>query len=149
MSGPGASTDASTGAGTVAGERVEIVTRGGRRSYTVEEKLALVAEASQPGSRVLAVAQRHGLSPSLLHRWRREAEGRPLKPLAKAKPAPRLPALVPLVMEPPMPTALPEAKPEPRPGGAIEVVLRNGRLLRIGAGADVAAVARLAAALEA
>jgi hypothetical protein len=31
----------------------------------------------------------------------------------------------------------------------IEVVLRNGRLLRIGAGMDTAVVARLAAALEA
>jgi hypothetical protein len=31
----------------------------------------------------------------------------------------------------------------------IEVVLGNGRLLRVGAGADAAAVARLAAALEA
>jgi hypothetical protein len=31
----------------------------------------------------------------------------------------------------------------------IEVVLSNGRLLRVGAGADAATVARLAAALEA
>jgi hypothetical protein len=40
----------------------------------------------------------------------------------------------------------------PMAGGAadlpIEVVLRNGRVLRVGAGTDVAAVARLAAALE-
>ena len=31
----------------------------------------------------------------------------------------------------------------------IEVVLRNGRLLRVGSGTDAAVVARLAAALEA
>jgi hypothetical protein len=30
----------------------------------------------------------------------------------------------------------------------VEVVLRNGRVLRVGTGADIAAVARLAAALE-
>ena len=36
-----------------------------------------------------------------------------------------------------------------QPDATIEVVLRNGRMLRVGAGADAAAVARLAAALEA
>jgi hypothetical protein len=52
----------------------------------------------------------------------------------------------------------PEAPPAPVPGRttlvatpapAIEVVLRNGRVLRIAAGADAVTVARLAAALEA
>ncbi len=33
-------------------------------------------------------------------------------------------------------------------GNRVEVVLRNGRLLRVGADADIAAVERLAAALE-
>ena len=32
--------------------------------------------------------------------------------------------------------------------GRVEVVLRNGRVLRVGTGADIAAVARLAAALD-
>jgi hypothetical protein len=36
-----------------------------------------------------------------------------------------------------------------RTGGTIEVVLRNGRVLRVGAGVEAAMVARLAAALEA
>ena len=92
----GASTGTSTGAGTVVMERVEIVTRGGRRTYTADEKAALLAEAAVPGVRVLAVAQRHGIAPSLLHRWRREAEGRPVKPKA----VPRLPPFVPLVVGP-------------------------------------------------
>ena len=70
---------ASTGASTGAVERVEIVTRGARRDYTAEEKAAFLAEAAEPGARVLEVAQRHGISPSLIHRWRREAEGRPVK----------------------------------------------------------------------
>ena len=44
----------------------------------------------------------------------------------------------------------PPAKPTAPDGadGRVEVVLRNGRVLRVGAGADIAAVARLAAALE-
>jgi len=143
------STGASTGAGTVAMERVEIVTRGERRrSYSLEEKAALLAETAEPGARVLLVAQRHGISPSLLHRWRREAEGRP--PKLKAKPGSHVPALVPLVMAPaaPLVDAPPTARPEGWGATSIEVVLRNGRVLRFGAGADVTAVVRLAAALE-
>lgn len=54
-----ASTSATTGAGTGAMERVEVVTRRGRRDYTAEEKAAYLAEAVEPGARVLAVAQRH------------------------------------------------------------------------------------------
>ena len=148
-------TGASTGAGTVATERVEIVTRGERRrTYLPEEKAALLTETAEPGARVLLVVQRHGISPSLLHRWRREAEGRPPKPQAKS--GSRLPALVPLVMDPTAPMTsrlssarLSSARPGECGGTSVEVVLRNGRILRIRAGADVATVARLAVALEA
>lgn len=142
-----AGTGASTGADTVAVERVEIVTRGERRrSYTPEERARLLAETAEPGARVLEVAQRHGISPSLLHRWRRDAEGRPPRKAAR-----RLPGLVPLLVNAPGGEAQP-CLPGPDGGGAgttIEVVLRNGRVLRIGATADAAVVARLAAALEA
>lgn len=136
-------TGASTGADTVEAERVEIVTRGERRrSYTPEDKGRLLAETAEPGARVLEVAQRHGISPSLLHRWRREAEGRP--PRKAARPVPRL---VPLLVGPPAGASTPcMAVTE---GAAIEVVLRNGRVLRVGAAADAAIVARLAAVLEA
>jgi transposase len=128
-------------------ERVEIVTRGGRRDYTAEEKAAFLAEAAEPGVRVLEVAQRHGISPSLIHRWRREAEGRPVK----HKVARRPPRLVPLIIGPSVPATDPEAVAPVRGtvGAAIEVMLRNGRVLRVGGEADVAVVARLAAALEA
>ncbi len=95
---------------------------------------------------MLEVAQRHGISPSLLHRWRRDAEGRPPRKAAR-----RLPKLVPLLVNAPG-GGTPPCLPDPDGGGAgttIEVVLRNGRVLRVGAAADAAAVARLAAALEA
>ena len=139
-------TGASTGADTVATERVEIVTRGERRSYTPEEKARLLTETAEPGARVLEVAQRHGISPSLLHRWRREAESRPVRKLARS-----VPRLVPLLVGAPAEVAGPEmaAVAGERAGGTIEVVLRNGRVLRVGAAVEVAMVARLAAALEA
>ena len=37
----------------------------------MEQKLAAVAEASQPGMSISFVARRHGISPSLLFGWRR------------------------------------------------------------------------------
>ena len=145
-----AGTSASTDAGTGAPGRVEIVTRGeGRRSYTPEEKARLLSEAAAPGARVSEVARRHGVCASLLHRWRRQAEGRPVRkmPRRAARPAP----FVPLLLQAGCPPGPPASAPSM--GGmadvAIEVVLRNGVVLRVGAGADAAAVARLAAALEA
>lgn len=142
VAGPGAS----TGAGTVGSERVEIVTRGeGRRSYSAEEKVRLVAETLRPGETVTAVSRRHGICTSLLHRWRREARGE--APSRRAVGPKLLPVRL-VAAE----AAGPGAMPAPVPGGApalIEVVLRNGRVLRVAATTDVAVVARLVAALEA
>jgi|SRR5215207_756940 len=141
-------TGAGTGAATDGTERVEIVTRAeARRSYTPEEKARMLTDAAAPGARVLLVAQRHGVSPSLVYRWRRQAEGRAVR---RARPRP--PAFLPVLVDgvaPPGGSAPPARFPEPDGvEDRVEVVLRNGRLLRVGTGADTAAVARLAAALE-
>jgi transposase len=52
--------------------RVEIITGvARRRRFTTEQELAVVAETMQPGMSISYVARRHGLSPSLVFRWRR------------------------------------------------------------------------------
>jgi transposase len=52
--------------------RVEIITGvARRRRFTTEQKLAVVAETMQPGMSISYVARHHGLSPSLVFRWRR------------------------------------------------------------------------------
>ena len=140
----GASTDAATDG--VA--RIEIVTRGEtRREYTAEERARILTEAAMPGARVLLVAQRNGISPSLVYRWRREAAGRPARPAR-----PRAPSFVPLLVDsggPPNPSALQAVAPaQDSRAERIEVVLRNGRLLRVASTADPGVIARLAAALE-
>src|SRR5690242_17876744 len=90
---------ASIGAGTDAMERVEIVTRGeGRWSYLPEEKARLLAETAAPGAKVSDVALRHGICASLLHRWRRPAEGRPVRKILRR--APRPASFVPLLRLP-------------------------------------------------
>lgn len=51
--------------------RVEIITgRERRRRYTANEKLDLINATMQPGMTVSAVARLHGVSPSLLFKWR-------------------------------------------------------------------------------
>jgi transposase-like protein len=49
-----------------------VITADTRLRWSVEEKQAIVAEAAQTTTSVSAVAQRHGIAPSLLFRWRRE-----------------------------------------------------------------------------
>lgn len=52
--------------------RVEVITGvARRRRFTTEQKLAVVSETMQPGMSISCVARRHGLSPSLVFRWRR------------------------------------------------------------------------------
>lgn len=146
MAGMRSGAGAGTGAGTVAMERVEIVTRGERRrSYAPEMKARLLLETAGPGARVLEVAQRHGISPSLLHRWRREAEGRPERRMAR-----QASSFVPLLVET-SPAIGVQKVADPAGSGtdaSIEVVLRNGRVLRVSGRVDAVAVARLATALE-
>lgn len=52
--------------------RVEVISGvARRRRFTTEQKMAIVAETMQPGTTISTVARRHGLSPSLVFRWRR------------------------------------------------------------------------------
>jgi transposase len=52
--------------------KVEVITGvARRRRFSTELKLAIVAETMQPGMSISYVARRHGLSPSLVFRWRR------------------------------------------------------------------------------
>src|SRR5262249_57197956 len=45
-----------------------------RRRFSVEQKLAVLAEAMAPGANISAVARRHGLLPAQVYKWRRLAE---------------------------------------------------------------------------
>ena len=101
-----------------------------RRIWSQSEKLLIVSEAVAPGASICAVARRHHLSSSLLYRWIKfcahcsRAAGRGDGLSAWSEPL----------------TA--------RTNGMIEVVLANGRILRIGADIDMAVLKRIASALE-
>jgi transposase len=104
-----------------------------RRIWSQSEKLLIVSEAVAPGASICAVARRHNLSSNLLYRWIKSFKAN--EPVQK-------PAFVPIDHAPP-------AEPSSaRTNGMIEVVLANGRILRIGSDIDMAVLKRIAAALE-
>jgi transposase len=102
------------------GSNTYTVVAGTRRSWTREEKRAIVDEA-QRSPNVSAVARRHGLTPSLVFRWRREFWDE-----EQAAALPVEPAFVPLALPAPVGPA-----PETRsPPGVIEIELAGGHRLR-------------------
>ncbi len=134
------------------GEVIGVVAR--RRRWTLEQKLALVEEVSRPGASVAAVADRHGMSRSLLFEWRRQARDGTMPGVVRADAAPSL-VPVRVVEETPVPRAVTGVAP-PRGRAAqpckaaptIEVVLRNGRMLRVSEAIAPEVLGRLAAALD-
>ena len=101
-----------------------------RRSWAAWEKRAIVDEAQRATSSISAVARRHGITPSLLFRWRREL--RQQAPSAERPPAP---AFVPLAL--PSPAEPPHSPPAS--GGVVEVEWAGGRV-RIAGPVDLATV---------
>lgn len=101
-----------------------------RRKWSAEEKLRITEESYAAGARVAEVARRHGLHPNQLHLWRRQARANCLS-------TPRFAAVA---------VATDAATSAGGATGLVEIVLRNGRILRLYLG--LAQVARLADALE-
>lgn len=132
-------------------EVISVVAR--RRRWTVEQKLALVEEVSRPGASVAAVADRHGMSRSLLFEWRRQVREGTMPGVVRAEIAP---ALVPIRIVdapprkgnvcPPVPSRR-SAERAGKSAALVEVVLPNGRMLRVSEAIAPDVLGRLAAAL--
>ena len=110
-----------------------------RRRFGGEEKRRIVAETLRPGARVSDVAREHGVHPNQLFKWRRQAREGLLEGAA--------PGLVPVVLATPGGASARCAVASSRIQ-SIEVLLCNGRVLRLDAASDPAVAARFAAALE-
>lgn len=115
-----------------------IVVAGTRRTWSPEQKRAILAEADDPTTTASEVARRHGLHSSLLFRWRRA-----LRAEASAPKAGFHPSFIPLALPAPPSTV----REEPSRSGAIEIELAGGHRLRAEAGADVALLQGVIAAL--
>jgi transposase len=101
-----------------------------RRSWAAWEKRAIVDEAQRTTGSISAVARRHGITPSLLFRWRRE-----LRQQAASAERPPAPAFVPLAL--PFPAEPPHSPPAS--GGVVEVEWAGGRV-RIAGPVDLVTV---------
>ncbi len=52
--------------------RIEVITRGARRSWSVEQKRQIVAESLAPGARPSEIIHKYGIGSGQLSMWRRE-----------------------------------------------------------------------------
>jgi len=113
-----------------------------RRRWSAAEKLRMVEESLAPSAIVAEIARRHDVHPNLLHLWRRQAREGSLSGVGDNGAR-----FVPVAV-----TAAPGvagmAKQASGVGSLIEVVLRNGRLLRLPEGIAPARAVALANALE-
>jgi transposase len=113
-----------------------------RRRWTTAEKLRLVAESSASGLSVVDFARRHDVHPNLVHAWRRQAKTGELS-VAPDGEARFRPVAVAAEDSVALPTRTSEGA-----GSMVEVVLRNGRLLRLSDRVVPGRAALLADALE-
>jgi transposase len=120
-----------------------LVGRERRRRWTTPEKLRLVEESFAPGVTVAEVARRHEVHPNQLHGWRKEAR---LGSRSMAPGPQGCFAAVEIAGEVALPA--PAVIPEVPPSLMIEVVLRNGRVVRFPERIGARRAARLADALD-
>jgi transposase len=116
-----------------------------RRRWTPAEKARIVEESLATEASIAEIARRHDVHPNLLHAWRRQAF---MGTLVRGHDTGMVSAagFSPVVVASDVPRA---ARSDAGAGGAvIEVVLRNGRLLRVPEDAAPTRVAALADVLE-
>lgn len=121
--------------------RQEILGVERRRRWSDDDKLQIIGEVGVGGQRVADVARRHDLTRQHLYQWRRELRQKGLIQVDRA-------ILVPVEVGPEaMPSA--GAKAAHCPDGRIEIVLGNGRIVRIGNDVPDATIVRLIRIVEA
>ncbi len=134
--------------------RVEVLPHAERRrSWTAEQKLAIVGESLGPDLTPTEVARKHKISTGQIYTWRQQFLG--CEAATVSRMAPRFTAVElvptcapadPLPPDPLTPCPLPVASP--RPEGLIEVMLPGGVSVRVDASVDARALRRVLGALE-
>jgi transposase len=133
--------------------RIELITRGERRRrWTAEEKQAIAAQSLSPGASPSEVARLYGISTGQLYTWRRaflaaqpELSKGGIGPFARVE----MVAARPSGPAPAMPSALcAPSGASARTAGAIEIVLRDGTMVRVDARVDAAALGRVLSVLR-
>ena len=130
-----------------------------RRRFSLEQKVAVLAEACAPGAVISEVARRHGLLPSQVFKWRRLAA----LGVIGIPGASELPSFVAVEVaaEPAEPASEPvgagsakravpasSAEPRERRSGIIEIELGAGRCVRVVGDVDAKALRRVLDVLD-
>jgi transposase len=134
--------------------RVEVLARERRRSWTPEQKRAIVAESLGPELTPSEVARKYAISSGLLYSWRQQVLGGQARMVTGSAPSFARVELAPVLQslagsEPVAPT-VPGSLPATRsgPDGLIEIVLPSGVLVRVDAAVDGRALRRVLGALD-
>jgi len=125
--------------------RIEVFTGAGRRrSWSGEEKAAIIAESYDAGETVCAVARRHGLTPQQLFAWRRLA-----RRSGSVLPTMFVPAVLETIEPEPPAAAIPPRRARRRSkADGIELEIA-GVAVRVGADAKPRAIEAVIRALKA
>ena len=110
-----------------------------RRRWSEAERRTILAEAGGDGVTVSEVARRHGLSASLLFRWRRELMQTKNREASGQ-------AFVPLAL--PAPGSLPDGQASACGMDRIEIILAGGRRIIVGRDVEAAVLRRIVDVLE-
>jgi len=143
-------------------DRIEVITGvERRRRYSDKERSAILAKCDEPGATIVGVAKLLGISPSLIHGWRRmrrEAEKIASEPVqfisyGTVPEGTGSPVAPPLAVPPPSPlTPTPvEELVRPYPGtrpGSIDIDLPGGTRLSVDSYVNEKALARVLRALR-
>ena len=146
----------------MAAEIISTVER--RRQWPTEEKLRIMSEALAPGATIAAIADRHGVCRSQLYTWLRHAREGKLPGISMS--APEAVSFVPVQVRAHTCTSSPAPPCDPLASSAmssspsvsstmrgrrpamVEVVLTNGRIVKVDECIDPSALARLVAAVD-
>ena len=129
-----------------------------RRRFSMEQKLAVLAEAMVPGATISEVARRHDLMPAQVFKWRRLAE----LGVIGVPGASELPSFVAVEITKDVPPSLPVSISDGKPAvaedaprrrrrkkaGLIEIELGSGPRIRVDRDVDAAALERVLAVLS-
>ena len=146
----------------MASEIISTVER--RRQWPTEEKLRIMSEALAPGATIAAIADRHGICRSQLYAWLRLARKGRLPGISMR--APEAVSFVPVQLGADTRRSSPTPPCDPAAGSAtssrpsasstlrgrrpamVEVVLTNGRIVKVDESIDTEALARLLAVVD-
>ena len=125
--------------------RIEVITRGARRSWSAEQKRQIVAESLAPGARPGEIIQKYAIGSGQLSMWRRDFATPLQGDVAEA--AARFARVE--IAASPRQSERSLTRDRVHAGGLIEIVLPDGILVRVDAKIDDRALRRVFAALQA